>query len=136
MIAQKGMTKENMVDLWRQSDSKQYIWSIEHILPQGENIPDNWVDMIADGNRQLAKNLRTEYVHTLGNLTISGYNSNLGNKGFIDKRDRKNNEGKYIGYRNGLNLNADLISKDKWTISDIKSRTDYLVDFVLDLFKL
>ena len=120
MIAKADMTKENKVDLWKQYDSKQYIWSIEHIFPQGENIPSVWIDMIAGGDKSLAKEYQQKYVHTLGNLTISGYNSTLSNKGFIEKRDRKNNAGQSIGYKNGLSLNKDLANKDQWTIKDIE----------------
>ena len=77
-----------------------------------------------------------EYVHTLGNLTITAYNSTLSNKGFTDKRDRKDSKGEYIGYKNNLNLNADLATKDTWTIEDIKTRTDKLIQQILKLFEL
>ena len=112
-LAQRGMTNETYVDLWRQYDSKQYVWSIEHIFPQGTNIPQPWVDMIAGGDPAKAREYQTLYVHTFGNLTITGYNSALSNKSFSEKRDRKDNAGKYIGYRNGLNLNADVADKGR-----------------------
>ncbi|MCF4982527.1 DUF1524 domain-containing protein, partial [Pseudomonas gessardii] len=73
------MTRETQVDLWALR-GKQYVWTIEHIFPQGENIPDSWVQMIADGDAYLAEQHRQTYAHCLGNLTISGYNSALGNK--------------------------------------------------------
>ena len=136
MIAKTGMTRENKVDLWKRYDSKQYIFSIEHIFPQGENIPKVWVDMIANGDVAKAKEYQMEYVHTLGNLTITAYNSTLSNKGFTDKRDRKDSKGEYIGYKNNLNLNADLATKDTWTIEDIKTRTDKLIQQILKLFEL
>ncbi len=136
MMAKSGMTEETKVDLWRQYDSKQYVWSIEHIFPQGPNIPQAWVDMIADGDRAKAQEYQTLYVHTLGNLTITGYNSTLSNKSFEEKRDRTNNEGKPIGYRNGLNLNADVVDKEKWTVDIIKDRTDSMVERILAMFSL
>lgn len=136
MMAKRGMTRETYVDLWRQYDSKQYVWSIEHIFPQGSNIPQSWVDMIAGGDREKAKEYQSLYVHTLGNLTITGYNSTLSNKSFEDKRDRKDNSGKPIGYRNGLNLNADVATKHEWTIDIIKARTDSMVKQILEMFKL
>lgn len=74
-LAQRGMTRETFVDLWRQYDSKQFVWSIEHIFPQGNNIPKPWVDMIAGGDPGKAHEYQALYVHTLGNLTITGYNS-------------------------------------------------------------
>ena len=136
MMAKRGMTQETYVDLWRQYDSKQYVWSIEHIFPQGGNIPQSWVDMIAGGDRAKAQEYQTLYVHTFGNLTITGYNSTLSNKSFEDKRDRKDNSGKYIGYRNGLNLNADICDKDEWTVDIIKARTDSMVKEILEMFQL
>lgn len=136
MMAKRGMNQETYVDLWRQYDSKQYVWSIEHIFPQGGNIPQSWVDMIAGGDRAKAQEYQTLYVHTFGNLTITGYNSTLSNKRFEDKRDRKDNSGKYIGYRNGLNLNADICDKDEWTVDIIKARTDSMVKEILEMFQL
>ena len=74
---------------------KDFFYFVEHILPQGENIPIEWVEMIANGDKDLANQIRKEYVHKLGNLTLTGYNSNLGNLSLSKKQDRKNNEGKY-----------------------------------------
>lgn len=136
MLARKGMTKENQQDLWAKYDSKQYRWTIEHIFPQGDNIPDCWIQMIANGDKDKAKEYQNKYVHTLGNLTITGYNSTLSNKSFQEKRDRKDTNGSYIGYRNGLNLNKDVCDKTEWTISIIKQRTINLVDQIVQLFQM
>lgn len=134
-------TKETYTDLWRRDNSNKYVWTIEHIFPEGQNIPESWVNMIADGNREKAKEYLEKYVHTLGNLTITGYNQNLSNMPFIDKRDRKikdekNKDGKYIGYRNGLFLNEDVVNQEKWTIAKINNRTDKIIDILMDLFKM
>jgi hypothetical protein len=99
-MAKKGMTLENQVDLWKYNNSNQYIWTIEHVFPQGNNIPESWVSMMADGNYNVAKEYQSLYVHTLGNLTITGYNSTLSNRSFEDKKERKDNNGNYVGYRN------------------------------------
>lgn len=136
MIAQQGMTVENEKDLWRTTDSNQYVWTIEHIFPQGRNIPDVWIDMIADGDEDKAKELQSLYVHTFGNLTITGYNSTLGNKSFEDKKERKDTNGAYIGYRNGINLNDDVCNQNEWTVDIIKARTERIVKQVLTMFEL
>lgn len=136
MLAKQGMTKENQQDLWAKYDSKQYRWTIEHIFPQGNNIPECWVQMIAAGDIQKAKEYQNYYVHTLGNLTITGYNSTLSNKSFQEKRDRKDTNGAYIGYKNGLNLNKDVCDKSEWTIDIIKKRTTDLVDQIVQLFQI
>lgn len=136
MIAKQGMTAESQKNLWEKNGSNQYIWTIEHIFPEGKNIPDAWVDMIAGGDRAKAEEYLDEYAHTFGNLTITGYNSALSNKSFKDKKERKDNNGNPIGYLNGLNLNADLVDKDSWTVDLIKARTNKLVGEILELFKL
>lgn len=118
MMAKACMMQETYVDLWRQYDGKQHVWSIEHIFPQA------WVDMIAGGDRNRAEEYHARYGHTLGNLTITGYNSALGNRSFEERRDRKDAGGKYIGYRNELNLNADVADKAVWTVDVIKAGTD------------
>ena len=136
MMAKRSMTVENEKDLWRKTNSNQYVWSIEHIFPQGSNIPDEWVDMIAGGDREKAKEYQSLYVHTFGNLTITGYNSTLSNKAFVEKKERKDSNGQYIGYRNGLNLNDDVCDKDEWTIDIIKARTDRMVKEIMTMFAL
>lgn len=136
-IEAQHQTREIYSDLWARDNSNKYIWTIEHIFPEGENIPKEWVDMIAGGDAALARHYLNNYVHTLGNLTITGYNSNLSNMSFERKKDRKSNKDstKYIGYRNGLFLNGDVVNQDMWTIEKIKARTDKLVDTAKELFK-
>lgn len=135
-LAEQAMTKETNVDLWQSDNNKQLVWSIEHIFPQGENIPSSWVQMMAGGDRQLASEIQENCVHKLGNLTISGYNKELGNKSFIDKRDRTNKKGLPVGYRNGLKLNEDLASAETWSVAQIDERTNRLVDQVIAMFRL
>jgi hypothetical protein len=134
-LAEQAMTKESWVDLWR-FENKQFVWTIEHIFPQGENIPQSWITMIADGDEIKAKEIQQTHVHKLGNLTISGFNSALGNKSFEDKRDRVDRQGRAVGYKNGLKLNEDLATAEGWSVDQIDSRTDKLVQQVTQLFKL
>ena len=91
--------------------------------------------MIAAGDKNLAIEYLDKYAHTLGNLTLTGYNSNLGNMSFKDKRDRKKGDA-FIGYRNGLKLNEDVVSKDAWSIENIQERTNTMVSIFLHDFKL
>ena len=135
-FAESEMTQESWTDLWKRTDKKVFVWTIEHIFPEGENIPHCWGDMIANGDRELANKYREEYTHKIGNLTITGYNSSLGNKSFEEKRDRKSKDGKrFIGYNNGLDINKEIAQKDKWTIDDIKDRTKSLVNKLIKVYK-
>jgi len=135
-IAESGMTRETTVDLWERNNNGVYVWTIEHIFPEGENIPKAWVDMIADGNPQKIKEAQLQYVHTFGNLTITGYNSTLSNKPFLEKRDRRDSNGRFIGYKNGLNLNSDIAFENDWTVNKIENRTNALVGKIMQMFKL
>lgn len=138
-IAQKAMTTETWTDLWEQNDysgKKVFKWTIEHIFPEGKNIPDTWVDMIAGGDRNLENEYLEQYVHKIGNLTITGYNSALSNLSFVEKRDRLNAQKLYVGYRNGLEINKELAEKDSWTVQDIIDRTNKLVAQLLVMYKL
>lgn len=92
--------------------------------------------MMAVGDQEKAKETQAQIVHTFENLTITDYNSTLSNKPFTEKHDIKDSEGNYIGYRNGLNLNSDVVSQDTWTASKIANRTDMLVSKVLQMLKL
>lgn len=134
-LEESRMTRETKVDLWALK-GKQYVWTIEHILPQGDNIPTSWVKMIADGDAQLAEEYRQSYVHCLGNLTISGYNSTLGNKSFEDKKNRMDSQGRKVGYNNGLYLNESLIIQDSWSVRQIEVRTNRLVTEVMEKYLL
>lgn len=114
-------------------NKKQFKWTVEHIFPQGENIPKEWVEMIGNGNLDSANEARTQYVHKIGNLTLTAYNSKLSNMSFERKKNRSS-DGKNIGYKNGLWLNRDLAELNRWTIEDINKRTDFLVKKALEYF--
>jgi hypothetical protein len=105
--------------------------------------------MIGEGDKDEAQKVYDEMVHSLGNLTLSGYNSKLSNQSF----DKK--QGKYeanifgnkihIGYKNGLALNnikfnvdgkeTSLATADKWTKDHIVARNDKMVSMLIKLFK-
>ena len=138
-LAERSMTTETWTDLWEQnatqSGQKVYAWTIEHIFPEGDHIPDEWVKMIADGNQALAEKYLAEYVHKLGNLTVTRYNSALSNMSFEKKRDRKKDD-LFVGYKNGLGINKEIAEKNSWTIDDIQKRTDKLVAELLRIYTL
>ena len=135
-IEAQHQTKEIYSDLWSRDTSNKYVWTIEHIFPEGENIPVDWINMIANGDKLKAIQIRADYVHTLGNLTITGYNQHLSNMSFEHKKDRKSKDKtKDIGYRNGLFLNKDVVVENEWTVEKITKRTDELVKMLLDMYK-
>ena len=143
-------TREYSPDLWKKTENGQnYIWTIEHIFPEGKNIPPKWVDMIGGGNKELSEKIQMEYVHKLGNLTLSGYNSNLSNRSFSEKQNLEkrvvNNQELKIGYKNGLGLNQfefkfngqnlNLSTAETWTKDHIQVRTETMITKIIELFK-
>lgn len=135
-IEEDNQTKEKFTDLWERDERGNFIWTVEHVFPQGLNIPPDWAKMIADGDEKKAREYRDKYVHQIGNLTITGYNSKLGNKSFEEKRDRKDSRGKCVGYKNGLFLNTDLRDAKSWTVTDIQDRTSVLAAKAVQLFSM
>lgn len=71
-----------------------------------------------------------EYLHTLGNLTVTGYNSELSNKGFAEKRDiiRENSK--------AVVLNCDVLDKNSWGVTDIQARAKRLAGIVLTRYRI
>jgi uncharacterized protein with ParB-like and HNH nuclease domain/predicted transport protein len=57
-------------------------YTIEHILPQNPNLPAKWKAMLGEN----WKEIQETYLHTLGNLTLTGYNSELSDRSFEDKK--------------------------------------------------
>ncbi|NLA64887.1 MAG: DUF262 domain-containing protein [Leucobacter sp.] len=135
-IAEQGMTRETFQDLWVRTDTRgksTFVWSIEHVLPQGELTPQ-WIDML--GGSEAATSAHEQYRHHLGNLTITGYNSSLGQRSFTAKRDHQDKQGNWIGYRNQLNLNSDLAQQETWGVQEIQERSSRLAAEVLARYPL
>lgn len=101
------------------------------------------------GDDERAKELQESFIHLLGNLTLTPYNSELAQKPFYcsdcpeqkSKRDyRDKDTGKYVGLRSGLFLNSSipdakrgetLENKEHWTIDDIERRNNWFIDLIV-----
>jgi uncharacterized protein with ParB-like and HNH nuclease domain/predicted transport protein len=92
-------------------------YTIEHILPQNEKLSEEWQsDLGSDWQR-----IQQTWLHTLGNLTLTGYNSELSDRPFLDKRDMKG------GFADSpLRLNVGLDELDHWGEHQIKERATML----------
>jgi len=127
-------TKEIYTDFWKRDEKKNFIWTVEHIFPQGKNIPKDWVDMVANGDLEKAKEIQEKLVNTIGNLTLTGYNSQLSNMSFERKRDRIDKKDKNVGYKNGLFLNNDLANAQRWDSNSIEERSKKLINQAIEIF--
>jgi uncharacterized protein with ParB-like and HNH nuclease domain len=141
-------SREYKPDFWARDEKGRFVWTVEHVLPQAEKLPDHWVKMIAGGDRQQAADLQDEWVHRLGNLTLSGYNSDLAASPFEKKQKLAKDRNVLghrinIGYQNGLALNTisfktkagkfSLADAPRWDVEMIKARTGLLVDMVANV---
>ena len=97
--------------------------TIEHILPQKENAAV-WKKEIGEDYSKVYEN----YLHTLGNLTITGHNSELGTKSFNDKKDiiRENSK--------AVILNREVLSADTWNEKAILHRAEVLASLLIKQF--
>jgi uncharacterized protein with ParB-like and HNH nuclease domain/predicted transport protein len=89
-------------------------YTIEHILPQNENLSPAWKDALGED----WKRVHETWLHTLGNLTLTAYNSKYSDLPFAEKRDMAE-----VGFRvSPLKLNAGLGQVEQWNEEAIKTR--------------
>lgn len=99
--------------------------TIEHIMPQNKDSLD-WQNEIGPN----FPFVYDRYLHTLGNLTLTGYNSELSDDKFLLKV-------KLIKEKSKFNkLNSDVIDKTRWTETAITTRADRLSTILVNEFKL
>lgn len=94
--------------------------TIEHIMPQ--TLSADWSHIRPEDHE--------EYLHTLGNLSVTGYNSELSNKSFAEKQDiiRENSK--------AVILNSDVLDKESWNITTIRARAKRLAEIVMTRYKI
>lgn len=97
--------------------------SIEHILPQQKNNLV-WKRIIGEDYERIYDT----YLHTIGNLTITGYNSELGTRSFEDKVKIIKEHSK------AATLNLDIINKTTWSEEYIKERANRLAKIANKVF--
>jgi uncharacterized protein with ParB-like and HNH nuclease domain/predicted transport protein len=97
-------------------------YTIEHILPQNSDLPPAWKQALgADWQR-----VQQQWLHTLGNLTLTGYNAEYSDRPFAEKRDMAG------GFKQSpLKLNSGLGQLDAWNEAAIQERAGRLADQAL-----
>jgi hypothetical protein len=101
---------------------KPDILTIEHIMPQ--TLTEEWKTMLGVNHATAQK----KWLHTLGNLTLTGYNSELSNKPFEDKLSRLKDSNVTL---NQYFRKAEL---EVWNEEAIKSRAEYLADIAIKVW--
>ena len=92
-------------------------YTIEHIMPQNENLSAAWREALGPEWKQVHE----RWLHTLGNLTLTGYNSEYSDRPFCEKRDMQG------GFKESpLRLNERLGALDTWNEDTIQERAEQL----------
>lgn len=93
-------------------------YTIEHIMPQNKNLSLEWQAELGDNWQEVQK----KYLHTIGNLTLTAYNSEMSDRCFLEKMDMPG------GFKeSALRLNKYVVLQNEWTEKNIKERANELV---------
>lgn len=111
---------ENYLEKEKIEDSDKI--TIEHIMPQ--KLTPQW--QISLGKRY--EEIHTQYLHTIGNLTITGYNSELSNKNFIEKKE--------IYKNSNISICRSVCKYNIWNDDSIKDRAKDLFQKAVNIWGL
>lgn len=101
-------------------------YTIEHIMPQNIEHNLSWQQMLGENWQEV----HSLYLHTLGNLTITGYNAEMSNKSFVEKVNGES------GFKHShLKLSESIAQCDVWNKKAIQRRTNILTDIILKIWK-
>ena len=99
--------------------------SIEHIMPQ--TLSDKWKAALGEDWERIHE----QYLHTMANLTLTGYNSQYSNLTFKEKLEMEK------GFKDSaFRLNNDVKNCDKWTEAELIQRQKNLLDVALKLWPM
>lgn len=88
-------------------------YTIEHIMPQNKNLIKEWKDELGESWEEVQKT----YIHTIGNLTLTAYNSEMSDKPFNEKLNMKG------GFKeSALRINSYVVKQQIWNKNTIEER--------------
>ncbi|MEI0495525.1 DUF262 domain-containing HNH endonuclease family protein [Brachyspira intermedia] len=120
ILAKFILTKLELLDSKEKIDIDNI--TIEHIMPR--TLTDNWKKLIGDNYKEI----HDKYVNTIGNLTLTGYNSELSNKSLEEKQEMYK-DSKF------LFLNKDILDLKIWNENIIIERSKRLIKKLLEYYK-
>jgi uncharacterized protein with ParB-like and HNH nuclease domain/predicted transport protein len=101
-------------------------YTIEHVMPQNPELSPEWQEDLGPD----WKTVQERWLHTIGNLTLTGYNSELSDKPFGVKLTKQPG-----GFRDSpLRLNHYLAQLDHWNEDEIQTRAEQLADMALTVW--
>jgi len=105
--------------------SPTHLFSIEHIMPQQIEGSSEWQKMLGEE----WETVHTTWLHRLGNLTLTAYNSTYSNRSFADK---KSVEGGFE--QSAVRLNEYVRQQAQWTIKEMMERSRTLTERALAIW--
>lgn len=96
--------------------------TIEHIMPQ--TLEDSWKVELGENFNEIHKN----YLHNIGNLILTEFNSEIGNKSFDEKKRKLQSS--------SLNYRLDIINRNTWNEESIKGHQENMIEWFLSTFPL
>ncbi|MEA4921708.1 MAG: DUF262 and DUF1524 domain-containing protein [Clostridiaceae bacterium] len=94
-------------------------YTIEHIMPQNPRLSVEWQSALGKDWKEIQK----RYLHTIGNLTLTAYNTEMSDKSFLEKLEMSG------GFKqSGLRINSFLITQTTWNEQLIMERAHLLSD--------
>ncbi len=127
-IYKNSLVRRHMLEKLENYDNKDIVnvenCTIEHIMPQ--HLSKEWQKELGEN----FKEIHDKYLHTLGNLTLTSYNSEMSDKTFEEK---KIIQGGFI--QSKLTLNHSLCELDKWGENEINNRREELTKNVIDIWE-
>lgn len=101
-------------------------FTIEHIMPQNIKLSADWQNALGAE----WQNIQKKYLHTIGNLTLTAYNSEMSDKDFEDKLEMEG------GFKEStLRLNSYVVKQTKWNEDTIIERADILAEKALKIWE-
>ena len=98
-------------------------YSIEHIMPQ--TLTPAWREALGENYAAIHE----QWLQTIANLTLTGYNSNYSNRPFAEKKTMDH------GFlKSGLRLNQYIAQYDQWTEKELKERCEHLMKVALEIW--
>ena len=90
-------------------------YTIEHILPQNKDMREEWKQALGENYAEI----QAKYIHSLGNLTLTRYNSEMGDKPFAEKLEVYKESAMHT-------LNKYVVQQSTWNENTIVERTSQL----------
>jgi hypothetical protein len=102
--------------------------SIEHVMPQ--TLTKEWEHELGADEFGIEHThlVHDQYIHTLANLTLTGYNSEYSNRSFDEKKTLVV-KGEKVGFNDSdLRINKWIAAHDAWNEETLKERQDWWIE--------